>query len=115
MQLQPLPHCSSSTGCREQGSAPSCPIGRPRRRARGRPLSPPATCSSASQAHDPRATHSPSAAKPAQEAKEKAATPFPKGSGKKCCVTQGKAKTNRAWQTGAAVGQGAQQLLQDVG
>lgn len=50
----------------------------------------------------------PSKAKTRREGREKSASLFPKGSGKKCCVTRGTAKTNRPWQPHAAPGQAAQ-------
>lgn len=77
-------------------AAPSCQLQRRRRGARG--LSP-----------APTATH-PSPERPKQHRKKGKILQgcFLKALGKKCCVTRGKAKTNRPWQPDAAPGQGAQ-------
>lgn len=71
------------------------------------PATPPARCPSGepgSHSHPP----VPSTARTAQEERENTVSLFPKGSGKKCCVTRGKAKSNRPWQPDTAPGQGAQ-------
>lgn len=72
------------------------------------PVLPPATLQAgavpSSHGHPP----VPSQAKTPHEGREKTASLSPEGSGKKCCVTRGTAKTNRAWQPNTAPGQGAQ-------
>lgn len=77
-------------------AAPSCHLQRRRRGARG-------------ESPAPTATH-PSPERPKQHRKKGKILQgcFLKALGKKCCVTRGKAKTNRPWQPDAAPGQGAQ-------
>lgn len=92
------------------GSCP-CPVGVSRAKglaAARSPVLPPATLQAgavpSSHGHPP----VPSEAKTPHEGREKTASLSSEGSGKKCCVTRGTAKTNRAWQPDTAPGQGAQ-------